>query len=287
MSTEMSCPGCGRAFEELDPRLFSFNSPHGACEECGGFGEIWNQSLQVGESKDGESVLENELTAERESEWIDESEAQICPACHGSRLNAIARHVRVQNMTIDNFTALPAATAAKQIGRLKFRGKQKTIASELIPEIVQRLRFMDNVGLGYLSLGRSAKTLSGGESQRIRLAAQLGSNLRGVLYVLDEPTIGLHPRSNVRLLETLTALRNKGNSLIIVEHDEETVRRADHIIDLGPRAGLHGGEVVATGTLRDIERNQNSETGAWLKGPVGQPIRGSRRLLRNVEDWVE
>ena len=183
------------------------------------------------------------MAAERESEWIEESEAQLCPACQGSRLNAIARHVRVQNKTIDDFTALSAAAAAKQIARLKFSGKQKTIANELIPEIVQRLRFMDNVGLGYLSLGRSAKTLSGGESQRIRLAAQLGSNLRGVLYVLDEPTIGLHPRDNVRLLETLTALRAKGNSLVIVEHDEATMRRADHIIDLGPRAGIHGGEI--------------------------------------------
>src|SRR5213082_432858 len=287
MSTEMSCPGCGRAFEELDPRLFSFNSPHGACEECGGFGEIWNQSLQVGESGDGESALENELAAERESEWIEENEAQICPVCQGSRLNAIARHVRVQNKTIDDFTALPAAAAAKQIARLKFSGKQKTIARELIPEIVQRLRFMDNVGLGYLSLGRSAKTLSGGESQRIRLAAQLGSNLRGVLYVLDEPTIGLHPRDNVRLLETLTALRAKGNSLVIVEHDEATMRRADHIIDLGPRAGIHGGEVVASGSLREIERAQDSETGRCLKAPLCHPMRKSRRSLRHVADWVE
>ena len=282
MSTEMSCPGCGRAFEELDPRLFSFNSPHGACEECGGFGEIWNQSLQVGESDDGESVLENELAAERESEWIEESEAQLCPACQGSRLNPIARHVRVQNKTIDDFTALSAAAAAKQIARLKFSGKQKTIANELIPEIVQRLRFMDNVGLGYLSLGRSAKTLSGGESQRIRLAAQLGSNLRGVLYVLDEPTIGLHPRDNVRLLETLTALREKGNSLVIVEHDEATMRRADHIIDLGPRAGIHGGEVVASGSLREIERAKDSETGRCLKTPLCHPMRKSRRSLRDV-----
>jgi excinuclease ABC subunit A len=287
MSTEMSCPGCGRAFEELDPRLFSFNSPHGACEECGGFGEIWNQALQVGEREHGESVLENELAAERESEWIEESEAQICPACHGSRLNGIARHVRVQNRTIDDFTALSAAVAAKQIGRLKFTGKQKTIASELIPEIVQRLRFMDNVGLGYLSLGRSAKTLSGGESQRIRLAAQLGSNLRGVLYVLDEPTIGLHPRDNVRLLETLTSLRAKGNSLVIVEHDEATMRRADHIIDLGPRAGIHGGEVVVSGSLREIERAKDSETGRCLKTPLCHPIRKSRRSLRDVADWVE
>src|SRR5205085_3479331 len=185
------------------------------------------------------------------------------------------------------FTGLSAARAAKQIAKLRFRGTHQRVGSELIPEIEQRLRFMENVGLGYLALGRSAKTLSGGESQRIRLAAQLGSNLRGVLYVLDEPTIGLHPRDNVRLLETLTALRNKGNSLIIVEHDEETMRRADHIVDLGPRAGLHGGEVVATGTLRDIERNSNSETARCLKTPPHHPIRGSRRSLRDVEDWIE
>src|SRR5205814_3491614 len=247
MSMEMSCPGCGRAFEELDPRLFSFNSRHGACEECGGFGEIWNRSLQTG-AGDAESILENELAAERESEWIDETEAQECPGCHGSRLNAVARHVRVQGFTIDHFTGLSTAQAAKQIAKLKFRGTHQRIASELIPEMEQRLRFMENVGLGYLALGRSAKTLSGCESQRIRLAAQLGSNLRGVLYVLDEPTIGWHPRDNLRLLETLTALRQKGNSLVIVEHDEETMRRADHIIDLGPGAGIHGGQVVVQGT---------------------------------------
>ncbi|MGH7984580.1 MAG: excinuclease ABC subunit UvrA, partial [Candidatus Udaeobacter sp.] len=287
MSTEMSCPNCGRAFEELDPRLFSFNSPHGACEECGGFGEIWDQDVQTAAERDGESVLENELAAERESEWIEEGEARECPSCHGSRLNAVACHVRVQGYTIDQFTNLSAGEAARRIDRLRFKGTHQTIAAGLLPEIQQRLRFMEKVGLGYLMLGRSAKTLSGGESQRIRLAAQLGSNLRGVLYVLDEPTIGLHPRDNVRLLETLTALRNKGNSLIIVEHDEETMRRADHIVDLGPRAGLHGGEVVATGTLRDIERNPNSETARCLKAPVRHPIRGSRRSLRDVETWIE
>ena len=287
MSTEMSCPGCGRAFEELDPRLFSFNSPHGACAECGGFGEIWNRAKQTGTEETGDSVLENELAAERESEWIDEDEAAPCSACHGSRLNPIARHVRLQSQTIDNFTALSAAEALQLVGTLRFRGNQKTVADDLVPEITQRLRFMDNVGLGYLALGRSAKTLSGGESQRIRLAAQLGSNLRGVLYVLDEPTIGLHPRDNLRLLETLTALRQKGNSLVIVEHDEETMRRADHIIDLGPGAGIHGGEVVVQGTLRDIERHANSETGRCLKNPLCHPTRKSRRLLSEVEQWIE
>jgi len=287
MSMEMSCPNCGRAFEELDPRLFSFNSPHGMCEECGGFGEIWDRDLQTGANRDGESVLESELAAERESEWIDEGEARECPSCHGSRLNAEARHVRVQGYTIDQFTDLSAGEATRAIAKLRFKGRDQTIAAGLIPEIQQRLRFMETVGLGYLALGRSAKTLSGGESQRIRLAAQLGSNLRGVLYVLDEPTIGLHPRDNQRLLETLTTLRNKGNSLIVIEHDEETMRRADHIVDLGPRAGIHGGEVVVSGTLSDVQKNPNSETARCLKSQLCHPIRGSRRSLRDVEDWIE
>jgi len=287
MSTEMSCPNCGRAFEELDPRLFSFNSPHGACEECGGFGEIWDQEFQTAAEETSDSVLENELRAERESEWIDATEAHECPSCHGSRLNAVARHVRVRGQTIDQFTNLSASEAARKIDKLKFHGTQQTIAADLIPEIRQRLRFMQNVGLGYLALGRSAKTLSGGESQRIRLAAQLGSNLRGVLYVLDEPTIGLHSRDNLRLLDTLAALREKGNSLVIVEHDEETMRRADYIVDLGPRAGSHGGEVVATGTLRDLERSKLSETGRCLKTPLSHPTRKSRRSLGTVENWIQ
>ena len=287
MSTEMSCPNCGRAFEELDPRLFSFNSPHGACQECGGFGEIFDQEMQTGQSDDGNSVLETELAAERESEWIDATEAHECPSCHGSRLNEIARSVRLQDYTIDQLTNLSASEAADKIGKLKFRGRQQTIAADLLPEIEQRLRFMERVGLGYLALGRSAKTLSGGESQRIRLAAQLGSNLRGVLYVLDEPSIGLHPRDNNRLLDTLSDLRAKGNSLVVVEHDEETMRRADHIIDLGPRAGIHGGRIVATGTLQDIRKAKDSETGRCLKTPLCHPTRNSRRSLLNVGNWIE
>ena len=287
MSTEMSCPGCGRAFEELDPRLFSFNSPHGACEQCGGFGEIFNRRLQTGDTEDGDSALEAELAAERESEWIDETEAHECAGCGGSRLNVVARHVRVQGHTIDEITRLSAGDASSLIGQLRFRGTQQRIAADLVPEIQQRLRFMQDVGLGYLALGRSAKTLSGGESQRIRLAAQLGSNLRGVLYVLDEPTIGLHPRDNVRLLDTLAALREKGNSLVVVEHDDETMRRADHIIDLGPRAGIHGGEIVAAGTLEEIKRTANSETGRCLEKPLCHPIRERRRSLESVEQWIE
>ena len=287
MSTEMSCPGCGRAFEELDPRLFSFNSPHGWCATCNGFGEIWNEKVQRGEEETGDSALENELSAERQFESVDEDEARPCPECHGSRLNAVARHVRLQGKTIDEFAARSAGEALALIGKLRFRGTQKIIAADLVPEIEQRLRFMENVGLGYLALGRSAKTLSGGESQRIRLAAQLGSNLRGVLYVLDEPTIGLHARDNVRLLETLSALREKGNSLVIVEHDEETMRQADHIIDLGPGAGVHGGEVVAAGTLRDIKEVSASETGRCLRTPLCHPVRKVRRSLGEVAHWLE
>ncbi len=287
VSTEMSCPGCGRAFEELDPRLFSFNSPHGWCETCAGFGEIWNEKLQKNEEETGESMLENEMNAERKFESVEEEEAVPCPDCHGSRLNPVARHVRLQGKTIDEFAARSAGEALSLVGKLRFRGTQKVIAADLVPEIEQRLRFMENVGLGYLALGRSAKTLSGGESQRIRLAAQLGSNLRGVLYVLDEPTIGLHSRDNVRLLETLTALREKGNSLVIVEHDEETMRQADHIIDLGPGAGVHGGEVVAAGTLREIEQSQDSQTGRCLREPLCHPVRKSRRSLGKVTQWLE
>ncbi|MFN2477284.1 MAG: excinuclease ABC subunit A, partial [Chthoniobacterales bacterium] len=287
MSTEMSCPGCGRAFEELDPRLFSFNSPHGACEECGGFGEIWNQARQTGAEETGESALENEVAADREFEWIEDDETSECAACHGSRLNPVARHVRLQGRSIHQITALSAREALEALRRLRFRGNQKTIAADLVPEIEQRLAFMENVGLGYLALGRSAKTLSGGESQRIRLAAQLGSNLRGVLYVLDEPTIGLHSRDNLRLLDTLTALRAKGNSLVVVEHDQETMRRADHIIDLGPGAGMDGGEVVVQGTLAEIEAHTSSETGRCLRSPLCHPTRKTRRPLREVEHWLE
>src|SRR5213078_1924 len=190
------------------------------------------------------------------------------------------RSVRVQGYTIDQFTDLSAGKAARAIAKLRFKGRDQTVAAGLIPEIQQRLRFMETVGLGYLSLSRSAKTLSGGESQRIRLAAQLGSNLRGVLYVLDEPTIGLHARDNEKLLDTLEALKAKGNSLVIVEHDEDTMRRADTIIDLGPGAGSRGGSVVAQGTLAEIQKVEGSATGRFLRSPLKHPTRGERRSLK-------
>ncbi len=283
LSTEMSCPGCGTSFEELDPRLFSFNSPHGWCEECHGFGEVWKATVDP----KLESAIEIELAQERQHESLDEGEAKPCPSCHGARLNEIARHVRLQARTIDEFTGLSVRGALGMLGKLKFSSQQKQIAEDIVPEIAQRLTFMGQVGLDYLAMNRSAKTLSGGESQRIRLAAQLGSNLRGVLYVLDEPTIGLHPRDNEKLLDTLEALKAKGNSLVIVEHDEDTMRRADTIIDLGPGAGSRGGAVVAQGTIAEIQKVAASATGRFLREPLKHPTRGARRTLGDVKHWLE
>jgi excinuclease ABC subunit A len=286
LSTEMSCPECGEAFEELDPRLFSYNSPHGWCPGCRGFGVIWSGSQAI-EPDDSASAAEQELAQERASEWLEEADERVCPQCDGARLNPVARHVRLQDFTIDGLTRLPVSGALAAAAGFKFKNAQAIIAADIMEEIAQRLSFMDEVGLSYLSLDRSAKTLSGGETQRIRLAAQLGSNLRGVLYVLDEPTIGLHPRDNGRLLDTLTALREKGNSLVIVEHDEETMRRADYILDLGPGPGVHGGEVVAQGTLAEIRRNPASVTGRCLESPISHPMNGQRRSLKGLDRWLE
>ena len=283
LSSEMSCPGCGQSFEELDPRLFSFNSPHGWCNGCRGFGEVWDAA----EESDGESVLESELNEEKQHESLDEGQAVECPLCKGARLNLIARNVRLHGVAIDYFTGLSVSAAKNALEGFKFDATQKVISADIIPEISQRLHFMQQVGLDYLALNRSAKTLSGGESQRIRLAAQLGANLRGVLYVLDEPTIGLHPRDNRQLLDTLEALKAKGNSLVIVEHDEDTMLRADVIVDLGPKAGMHGGEVVAVGTLEQIKANPRSATGRCLKKPLQHPSRGERRSLKDVGHWLE
>jgi len=283
LSTEMSCPSCGQSFEELDPRLFSFNSPHGWCQECRGFGEIWKAYVDPRL----ENQLEIEIDQERQHAALEDGEAQPCPTCTGVRLNEIARAVRVQGNPIGSIANQPASGVISWIKTLKFSGTDKTIAADILPEISQRLHFLSQVGLDYLALNRSAKTLSGGESQRIRLAAQLGSNLRGVLYVLDEPTIGLHARDNERLLDTLEALRERGNSLVVVEHDEDTMRRADTIIDLGPGAGTRGGEIVAHGTLDEIRQVERSATGRSLRDPLVFPTRGHRRELDTVAHWLE
>jgi excinuclease ABC subunit A len=283
LSTEMNCPDCGKAFEPLHPRLFSFNSPHGWCSHCRGFGEIW----KTPGSKDFDSELEAELAEEKSHEGLEEGESSTCPICAGTRLNETARNVFLQGVSISDFAATPAGRALKTLKTFKFAGPLAGIATDILPEITKRLVFLQKVGLDYLSLDRSANTLSGGESQRIRLAAQLGSNLRGVLYVLDEPTIGLHARDNARLLDALEDLAKDGNSLVIVEHDEETMRRADHILDLGPGAGSRGGEITASGSFKEILKNKNSQTGAALKHPMAHPSRGSRRSLKTVPEWIE
>ncbi len=282
LSTERACPDCGVSFEELDPRMFSFNSPHGWCPECRGFGEVWKQSI----NPRLESALEQELDIERQSEGLERGEAQQCSACNGARLNRQSCAVQIGSTKIADFVNHSVDEAVRAIEAFKFSTAQKPIARDIVPEIAQRLKFMGKVGLGYLALSRSARTLSGGESQRIRLSAQLGSNLRGVLYVLDEPTIGLHPRDNAALLDTLDALKAKGNSLIIVEHDEDTMRRADTILDLGPGAGVNGGHVVAQGTLAEITRDPKSTTGLCLREPLKHPTRGMRRPLAKA-DWLE
>ncbi|MFM7606997.1 MAG: excinuclease ABC subunit UvrA [Prosthecobacter sp.] len=291
LSTEMSCPICGLSFEELDPRLFSFNSPHGWCKDCRGFGYTGHQR-DLSDRNADVSMLEAELEEERRFHSDDDEDAaprQLCPTCHGSRINAIGRAVQLQKSTIQDFASLTAGEAGKLIAKLKFEGTEAIIARDIVKEIEQRLKFMQEVGLGYLQLNRSADTLSGGEAQRIRLSAQLGSNLRGVLYVLDEPTIGLHPRDNEKLLNTLTALRDKGNSLLVVEHDDETMKRADTILDLGPGAGKFGGEVVAQGTLAHLLKSKQSVTGQSLKHPLKHPSRGTRRPLpsaKSKDGWL-
>jgi excinuclease ABC subunit A len=274
-STERACPKCARSFEALDPKFFSYNSVQGWCPKCRGFGELFYLP-DVDRGARADAIEES---------WFgwQEGQRELCPECQGARLNSVARAVRVQlgkePFTIDALTALPVEDAGAVFARTKFKGREAIIARDILPEIRERLKFLDEVGLGYLHLHRAVPTLSGGEAQRIRLAAQLGSNLSGVLYILDEPTIGLHPRDNEQLLAALALLRARGNSLIVVEHDEETMRRADHIIDLGPGAGVHGGQVVAQGTLRELMRHADSITGSCLRQHRKYPSRGSRRPI--------
>ena len=288
-STERSCPNCGRSFEALDPKNFSYNSSQGWCPRCRGFGELFYLP-------DVERGARADAIEESWFEW-QEGNRELCPECQGTRLNPVARAVRLEleetkggrpndktAPSIEQFSKMPVEAAYELFRRLKFSGRAAVIARDILPEISERLKFLREVGLGYLELGRGVPTLSGGESQRIRLAAQLGSNLSGVLYILDEPTIGLHARDNEQLLAALAKLRARGNSVLVVEHDEETMRQADYIIDLGPGAGVHGGQVVAAGTLAELLKHPESLTGKCLRAHKSYPTRGKRRPVEEIKN---
>ncbi len=367
-SANFACPVCGYSIEELEPRLFSFNNPAGACEACDGLGVeqffdpakvITNPGLSlaggairgwdrrnayyfqmirslaahydfdpetpwedlpekirklvlhgsgleaiefthfnergrvVKKTHPFEGVLNNMRRRYRETESnaVREELAryishQPCPACHGTRLNEAARNVFVAEQCLPDITSLSIERSLAWFEQLELPGHKGEIAAKIVKEIRERLQFLVNVGLNYLTLDRSAETLSGGEAQRIRLASQIGAGLVGVMYVLDEPSIGLHQRDNERLLDTLTYLRDLGNTVIVVEHDEDAIRRADHVVDIGPGAGVHGGHVVAQGTPEQITRTEGSLTGAYLSGrarievPTKRVPSDSKRLLR-------
>ncbi len=347
-SAKFACPICNYSLPELEPRLFSFNNPMGACPKCDGLGSIsffdpkrivafpqlslsggaikgWDRRNQFyyqmldalakhydfeldrpfeslpekiqrvilyGSGREeiafkylnerGKSTVrehpfegivnnferrynETDAVAVRE-ELAKYLNTCVCPECHGARLREEARHVRVADRTLQEISALPLRQAQALFSQVKLTGHKQAIAEKIIQEISSRLSFLNNVGLDYLSLERSAETLSGGESQRIRLASQIGSGLTGVMYVLDEPSIGLHQRDNDRLLSTLKRLRDMGNSVIVVEHDEDAILNADHVVDMGPGAGEHGGSVVAQGTPQEIRLNVSSLTGDYLTG---------------------
>lgn len=269
-STHRACPICGRSFPELDPRLFSYNSSMGWCPTCFGTGLLI------------EGFDENATGEERI--WAD-AQAKPCPSCHGERLNEVARAVKFAGLNISQMAHMTVSEASDFFKKLKLSGREANIAEDALKEIVLRLQFLEKVGLGYLTLDRSSPSLSGGEAQRIRLASQLGSNLQGVCYILDEPTIGLHPRDNRLLLDSLKVLVDKGNTLLVVEHDEDTIREADYVIDVGPGAGVRGGEIIATGTVSDIVKNKRSLTGRYLRQPIQHTFIPQRPIDSNTQ-WL-
>ncbi|HYL81994.1 MAG TPA: excinuclease ABC subunit UvrA, partial [Candidatus Acidoferrum sp.] len=325
-SERMACIDCGVSYPEISPRIFSFNNPHGACPACDGLGTRVDvpppgfdpELHHMGEEFLGASLgyLDRRYKDTQSSKVREEIESYVerlasirpCPECGGARLRKESLAIRVGGLNIAEVTrkSVKDATAffaalgapAANGGELALTEKEREIARRVLKEIRERLGFVINVGLEYLTLDRTAATLAGGEGQRIRLATQIGSSLVGVLYILDEPSVGLHQRDNVRLLNTLKRLRDLGNTVVVVEHDEETIRSADHVIDLGPGAGISGGRLVAAGTPAGIIASRASLTGRYLSGelsiavprmrrpPTGQylTIRGAREHnLKNIE----
>ena len=346
-SSNFSCSQCGYSIPELEPRMFSFNNPHGACPKCDGLGVIqffsekrliqddevsiangaikgwtrrnrfyyyqlrclsnhfdfslttkwkdhpqkvkdiilWGTKEKIDFShrfRSGSRIIRKHRFEgvipsterrfkETDSEYMRDDLAKLmsestCDECNGSRLNTYARNVFINDTQIHQITSMKISDSLNFIKNMELQGSKAKIAEKILKEIKDRLTFLEDVGLNYLTLDRSAETLSGGEAQRIRLASQIGSGLVGVTYVLDEPSIGLHQRDNTKLIKTLNNLKNLGNTVIVVEHDEEAIRSADHIIDIGPGAGKHGGEICAQGDINEILKNKNSITATYLSG---------------------
>ena len=365
-SARFACPACGHSISELEPRLFSFNNPAGACSGCDGLGakqffdakRLVNGELTLAEgairgwdrrnvyyfqmlsslaSHYGidldqpfddlnekhrklilqgtgsdkvpfrylndrgdivkrehpfEGILPNLERRYRETESQSVREelskylsTQPCPDCHGTRLRREARHVFIDGRNLSGITTMPVGAAAEYFEQLKLQGSRGEIAEKILKEIRARLMFLVNVGLDYLALERSAETLSGGEAQRIRLASQIGAGLVGVMYILDEPSIGLHQRDNERLLKTLIQLRDLGNTVIVVEHDEDAIRLADYVVDIGPGAGVHGGQIVSHGTPEQVMNDPASLTGKYLSGTVKIPVPAERTPVRK-DQWL-
>ncbi len=263
LNTRYACPQCGTSIGEIEPRMFSFNSPYGACPECHGLG--------VAELANGAAEKSNKAPL------IDFTDTALCPACHGSRLRAEARAARLGGLAIHEITGLTVASAKDFFKNLKLGGDQRQIAKPIVAEIVRRLEFLHRVGTEYLTLDRQADTLSGGERQRVRLATGIGSGLVGVLYLLDEPSVGLHPRDNDRLIAALRDLEQQGNTVVVVEHDEALMRASDYLIEIGPGAGSRGGTVVAHGAPSEVAKLEASLTGSYLSGRQSIPIPSERR----------
>ena len=281
-STKRACPICGTSYPELDPRLFSYNSKHGWCGTCVGTGLALTREQRKAYD---DSVRDEDNRGREQSFPAEEAEVEgvvdaPCPDCDGARLNPTARGVTFEQRPITEIARLSVHETRHWVDSLQLTGRDADIARDVVSEIASRLEFLEDVGLGYLTLDRAAPTLSGGEAQRIRLAAQLGSNLQGVCYVLDEPTIGLHPRDNGVLLNALHKLSAGGNTLVVVEHDEDTIRRAEHVIDIGPGAGKRGGRLVAQGTVAELSANPESLTGRLLANPLQHPLVARREI-----DW--
>jgi excinuclease ABC subunit A len=343
-SSKMACPECGMTFEELQPRMFSFNSPFGACEECDGLGvkmefdpdliipdksmclaegaitafgpmmDGWriNQLAQLARKErfsmmdpvstlsddalkiimhgnhnyEGVIPMLNRLYKQTESEYRKEKmeelmRVRLCDRCEGKRLKDKILAVKINDRSIIDVTDMSIKDSLGFFKNLKLSEKEMFIAKQLLKEITERLTFLEKVGLDYLTLSRSAGTLSGGEGQRIRLATQIGSNLVGVLYVLDEPSIGLHQKDNQKLLDSLLRLRDLGNTLIVVEHDEDTIKTADWVVDIGPGAGIHGGNIIFEGTSEEILESDNSLTGKYIAGKMKIDVPGKRRKSKD------